>query len=315
MLTPRCQIQCRLWRIQNSSDCALPPPTHPNSDLPTPDFQADSGPSDYPFPPPGLSRPSAMSYSPLDLELSPDGPPTPSTPLPADSSDASIWGAFKLDSFIANYCHNVKPVSSPSFHNSHSGDPSPNSNPLPSSTIPLSVPPSICPAYLKRLKSLISHEKGNTTPTHPVSRCPPPPPQANPLVALRLRQQAFMLKWNKFRQKNPYAPVMPSYFNPSRSEAPRCVWTFLRDPACAGFVNDRTGARREKDSVFERPLVKLPLTRCRRSVSTTSILSHCSHFLIVSATVHAAYNTTMAGVSMPGFLHQGIVALAPTTLF
>ncbi|EKM82794.1 hypothetical protein AGABI1DRAFT_111365 [Agaricus bisporus var. burnettii JB137-S8] len=259
-------IQCRLWRIQNSADLALPPATHPNPDISSPDSQAHSGSSDYPFPPPGLSKPSPMPYSPLDFELTSDRPTTPSTP---DSSDSSIWGAFQLDSFIENYNNNIKPASAPSFQPTHTKDPSPspNSNLLPSS----SMSPSICPAYLKKLKSLMSLESGNTTLARPVPRRPPPPPPVNPLMTLRLQQQNFMLKWNKFREKNPHAPAMPSYFNPSRSEAPRCAWTFLR---YTGFVNQQTSARRAKDSVFERPLVKLPLTRCRSICDGTRRAQH-----------------------------------------
>lgn len=102
-------------------------------------------------------------------------------------------------------------------------------------------------------------------PTLPPSS--PSPPQLNPLIAQRQRQQAFMTSWNRIRGKNRYAPAMPSFFNPARLEAPQCAWNFLRDPACGGAVNERVTARRGRDSIFEKALVKLPLTRCRRSVS------------------------------------------------
>jgi len=85
----------------------------------------------------------------------------------------------------------------------------------------------------------------------------------NLFMTHRQQQQAFMTRWNRVREKYRYAPVMPSFFNPVRAEAPGCTWTYLRDPACGGAVNERASARRGRESIFEKALVKLPLTRCR----------------------------------------------------
>lgn len=71
---------------------------------------------------------------------------------------------------------------------------------------------------------------------------------------------------------------MPSFFNPVRTEAPGCTWTHLRDPACGGAVNERASARRGRETIFEKALVKLPLTRCRRCV-VIGVVDHTVPFL------------------------------------
>ena len=90
----------------------------------------------------------------------------------------------------------------------------------------------------------------------------------------RQRQQAFMSHWNRVRQNNRYAPAMPSFFNPARQNTPACSWNFLRDPACGGDLDGKLNTRKGRESIFERALVQLPLTRCRRCV--LSLISRLS---------------------------------------
>ena len=201
----------------------------------------------YPFPPPGLSKPSSAALIAPESDCPPD--------ILQHSSlepDPSLWSAFRLESFLGTYCHTTTSLTtnidldppSPSYTTPqpahHNVDTSKTSISAPKSTLP-SAPKSICHVS-----------------THP----------ANPLILQRQQQQAFMAHWNCVRQRNHYAPAMPSFFNPARQSAPSCSWNFLRDPTCGGDVNEKFSARKAHESIFERALVQLPLTRCRRCVPT-----------------------------------------------
>lgn len=244
----------------------------------------------------------ALSCTPRELELKFDQHTTPGTLSATHSSepDGSIWTAFQMESFLGNYCHTSGKSTSPSIHN-HEDGVGCDLRPASVTPFPSPRPPTLSPLHWNRLvkdpvpiddtalTTLNTPTAHTTSPPQPLlipsaplplfSSLPTPPsvqslhlphsaapPQVNPLMAQRQRQQAFMTSWNRVRQGNRYAPVMPSFFNPARSDAPVCAWTFLRDPTCGGAVNERASARRGKDSVFEKPLIKLPLTRCRRCV-------------------------------------------------
>lgn len=219
--------------------------------------ESDSGSSatdsiTYPFPPPGLSKSSSAAL----IVPEPDHPPNV---LQHSSSepDLSLWSAFRLESFLGTYCHTTTSLTT----NTDLDPPSPN----------VTTPQ---PAHLNvyTSKTLNSAHKS----TLPTSICHVSTYPANPLILQRQRQQAFMAHWNCVRQRNHHAPAMPSFFNPARQSAPACSWNFLRDPSCGGDVNEKLSARKGRESIFERALVQLPLTRCRRCVLTLLSSFHLS---------------------------------------
>ncbi|KXN90548.1 hypothetical protein AN958_04220 [Leucoagaricus sp. SymC.cos] len=228
----------------------------------------------------------SSSCTPRELELKSDLLMTPPSTSQQSSSetDNSVWSTFRLESFIGNYCHtsnNSKSLTpSPPFHS----DNEEGAGLPPASITPRPIPPALSISHWNRLKDPSSADDtaltlNTTMPTpnapssvhlassHLLSQnaCHVSVPPINPLMAQRQRQQAFMSRWNNVRQRNRYAPAMPSFFNPVRTEAPGCSWNFLRDPACGGHVNEKLSARKGRDSIFEKALVKLPLTRCRSS--------------------------------------------------
>ncbi|KAJ3564284.1 hypothetical protein NP233_g8403 [Leucocoprinus birnbaumii] len=233
-----------------------------------------------------LPEHESSSCTPRELELKSDSllaPPTTSPPSTSEA-DGSVWSAFRMESFLGNYCHTSASRSltpSLSFHNPSEEASESDFDHLPTSVTPRPTPPALSPAHWSRLKDSSANETNSSLNTTPIpalhspslpssSLVSPTPrylpvPHINPLMAQRQRQQAFMSRWNCVRQRNRHTPAMPSFFNPIRQEAPGCSWNFLRDPACGGDVNERLSARRGRDSVYEKPLVKLPLTRCRSS--------------------------------------------------
>ncbi len=311
--------QCRLRRIQSREDSfrtTCPSATDTATPLPDSDSRLASGasprpdssthltttspptspppsPPTYPFPPPGLSKPSTPTSTRANDMVTPEFEPLPYTSSPSEldfksgplpslpqqtEPDGSIWNSFQMESFLGNYCHTTGKSVPSSTHHGDSGDGtgSYSSN--------CSGPPSLSPTHWNRLKNPsialqtalkpLTLSMAAPSPQPSLLPLPPPPlsslsspPHINLFVVHRQQQQAFMTRWNRVREKDRYAPVMPSFFNPVRKEAPDCTWTFLRDPVCGGAVNERASARRGRESIFEKALVKLPLTRCRRCVS------------------------------------------------
>lgn len=269
--------QCRLRRIQREHgayDSTRSSPTskvssgdvHQNaatstvnsafhSSLANSESDFHSSPTDsitYPFPPPGLSKSSSAAL----IVSEPDHPPNVLQPSSSES-DPSLWSAFRLESFLGTYCHTTTSLTT----NTDLDPPSPNV------TTPQPANPNVHTS-----KTLNSAPKSTLT----TSICHVSTHPANPLILQRERQQAFMTHWNCVRQRNHYAPAMPSFFNPARQSAPACSWNFLRDPTCGGDVNEKLSARKGRESIFERALVQLPLTRCRRCVLTLLSSFHLS---------------------------------------
>ncbi|KAF9453264.1 hypothetical protein P691DRAFT_81867 [Macrolepiota fuliginosa MF-IS2] len=231
--------QCRLRRIQTTlrpvppvpilppQPTVSPPPssaaaihTKPDTQSPATDTDAQSDPSPflsasvvtqqpaYPFPPPGLSKPSAATATPSDmitpeleassctpreLELKSDLLASTTTAHSSDS-DASIWGTFQMESFLGNYCHtSSKPFPSPPFHGDNEDGTGTQSDSPPASITPSpnlrSSPPALSPSHWNRLLkgpasgadtalttlSATTHPTTNTTTQSPSSILSPHP--------------------------------------------------------------------------------------------------------------------------------------------